>query len=172
MTKEKQNILIRKMELQDVPRISKMFLEQGWAPRDMVLENYVKEQNEGIRIGFVAEIEKQIAGYVTLMVLAKHGPFANTYPEVSDFNVFEKYQKLGIGNQLLDEVEKEAKAISEVITLGVGLHKGYGPAQRIYVKRGYIPDGTGVWYQNKNIDNNEPCFNDDDLALYLSKKLN
>ena len=58
MTKEKQNILIRKMELQDVPRISKMFLEQGWAPRDMVLENYVKEQNEGIRIGFVAEIEK------------------------------------------------------------------------------------------------------------------
>ena len=67
---------------------------------------------------------------------------------------------------------KLAKAISEVITLGVGLHKGYGPAQRIYVKRGYIPDGTGVWYQNKNIDNNEPCFNDDDLALYLSKKLN
>ena len=46
-----------------------------------------------------------------------------------------------------------------------------GPAQRIYVKRGYIPDGSGVWYQNKVLDQYAPCVNDDDLLLFLSKSL-
>ena len=56
--------------------------------------------------------------------------------------------------------------------LGVGLHSGHGSAHRMYVKRGYIPDGTGVWYRDK------PCApyeteiaNDDDLVLFLSKRL-
>jgi uncharacterized protein YijF (DUF1287 family) len=30
------------------------------------------------------------------------------------------------------------------IGISVGLNQGYGPAQRLYVKKGYIPDGTGV----------------------------
>ncbi len=48
---------------------------------------------------------------------------------------------------------------------------GYGSAQRMYVKRGYIPDGSGVWYQNAVCPAYGPCANDDDLVLYLSKKL-
>ncbi len=49
--------------------------------------------------------------------------------------------------------------------------KGYGSAQRMYVKRGYIPDGSGVWYQDKICAPHGDCKNDDDLVLYLSKKL-
>ena len=55
--------------------------------------------------------------------------------------------------------------------MGVGLHKGYGSAQRMYVKRGYIPDGSGVWFGDKPCRPYADCRNDDDLALYLSKKL-
>jgi hypothetical protein len=51
------------------------------------------------------------------------------------------------------------------------MHKGYGSAQRMYVKRGYIPDGTGLWYNNKNLEMNETCINNDELAIYLSKAL-
>jgi hypothetical protein len=53
----------------------------------------------------------------------------------------------------------------------VGLHAGYGPAQRLYVKRGYVPDGSGVWYQDKPLPMNAPSRNDDNLALYMSKAL-
>jgi len=55
--------------------------------------------------------------------------------------------------------------------LGVGLHPGYGAAQRLYIKQGYVPDGSGVWFQNKQLKPNERCVNDDELVLYLSKKL-
>jgi hypothetical protein len=42
----------------------------------------------------------------------------------------------------------------------------------MYVKRGYIPDGTGVWYRNKPCAQYETeIANDDDLVLFLSKKL-
>lgn len=54
--------------------------------------------------------------------------------------------------------------------LGVGLHSGYGSAQRMYIKRGYIPDGSGVWYNNMLLEQNAQCRNDDDLVLYLIKE--
>jgi hypothetical protein len=42
----------------------------------------------------------------------------------------------------------------------------------MYVKRGYIPDGTGVWYRNKPCAQYETeIANDDNLVLFLSKKL-
>ena len=85
--------------------------------------------------------------------------------------MFEPFRNQGIGNQLLEEAEKRVKLISDKVTLGVGLHLGYGPAQRLYIKRGYIPDGTGVWYRNKPLEMGASCQNDDDLVLYLSKDL-
>ncbi len=68
-------------------------------------------------------------------------------------------------------IEFKAKKYSSIIYLGVGLHKGYGKAQRLYIKRGYIPDGSGLWYKNKQLEQNEACINNDELIIYLSKKI-
>ena len=57
-----------------------------------------------------------------------------------------------------------------MVFLAVGIHSGYGPAQRIYVKRGYVPNGSGAWYQGRILDQYAPCTNDD-LLLFMSKKL-
>lgn len=51
------------------------------------------------------------------------------------------------------------------------MHSGYGSAQRMYVKRGYIPDGSGVWYNDAVCGQHADCCNDDNLILYLSKQL-
>lgn len=71
----------------------------------------------------------------------------------------------------MEAIETSVKIYSKKICLGVGLHYGYGPAQRLYVKRGYIPDGSGVWYQNKILEQYADCNNNDDLILYMSKDL-
>ena len=118
----------------------------------------------------VAEVEGALAGYITILPCAKQGPFAEIHPELSDFNVFEPFQNQGIGNFLMEEAENRVKLFSDKVTLGVGLHSGYGPAQRLYIKRGYIPDGTGVWYRNQPLEMNDTIQNNDDLVLYLSKK--
>ncbi|MDY5868934.1 MAG: GNAT family N-acetyltransferase, partial [Lachnospiraceae bacterium] len=74
-------------------------------------------------------------------------------------------------SKLMDVAEKVAAQYSNIVYLGVGLHEGYGSAQRMYVKRGYIPDGTGVWYGEKVCPQYSDCCNDDDLVLYFSKEL-
>lgn len=160
------------MQMQDIAILQKCFEEQGWEKPLAVLEAYYEEQGQGKRKVFVAEYKGLVAGYVTLLSNAKHGAFQNKdIPEISDFNVFEKHQRHGIGKHLLDTAETEAKKTSPTICLGIGMHSGYGSAQRMYIKRGYIPDGTGVWYQNKIAEPYSLCVNDDDLVLYLSKQL-
>jgi len=39
----------------------------------------------------------------------------------------------------------------------------------MYVKRGYIPDGTGVWYNGSQLEPYTKCENNDDLTLYFLK---
>lgn len=162
---------IRKMQASDVKELSQGFINQGWPGREEILARYFLEQECGEREVLVAEVEGALAGYITILPCAKQGPFAEIYPELSDFNVFEPFQNQGIGNLLMEEAEKRVKLISDKVTLGVGLHSGYGPAQRLYIKRGYIPDGSGVWYQNHRPAMNATCEDIGDLVLYLSKDL-
>ena len=162
---------IRKMQESDIQELSRGFISQGWPSREEILTRYFKEQESGEREVLVAEVGGAVAGYITILPCAKQGPFAEIYPELSDFNVFEPFQNQGIGNLLLEEAEKRVRLISDKVTLGVGLHSGYGPAQRLYIKRGYIPDGTGVWYQNHQPAMNAVCEDIGELVLYLSKNL-
>ena len=104
---------------------------------------------------------------------AHEGPFKEKgYPIIVDFGVLKKYQRKGIGNKLMDVAEQIAGQYADTVCLGVGLCDAYGSAQRMYVKRGYIPDGSGVWYQDKQcIQYETVCTIDDDLVLFLSKSL-
>ena len=167
----KRTCSIRKMQESDIQDLSRRFISQGWPGREEILARYFLEQECGEREVLVAEVEGALVGYITILPCAKQGPFAEIYPELSDFNVFEPFQNQGIGNLLLEEAEKRVRLISDKVTLGVGLHSGYGPAQRLYIKRGYIPDGTGVWYQNHQPAMNAVCEDIGELVLYLSKNL-
>ena len=169
--KSKMNCTIRNMIKSDIESLSHGFINQGWPGREEILARYFLEQESGEREVLVAEVEGAVAGYITILPDAKQGPFAGMAPELSDFNVFETFQNQGIGNLLMEEAEKRVKLVSDKVTLGVGLHSGYGPAQRLYIKRGYIPDGSGVWYQNYPVAMNATCEDIGDLVLYLSKDL-
>lgn len=160
---------IRAMCSDDVHALATAFLAQGWHDREEALLHYLADQNVGARQVFVAEYAGCPVGYVTLTPLAKNGPYAGKHPEICDFNVLEDYQRRGIGSALLSAAEQAAEKMADAVTLGVGLHRGYGPAQRMYVKRGYIPDGTGIWSNNKPATPYASVKNDDDLILYMKK---
>ena len=72
---------------------------------------------------------------------------------------------------MMEHVEAIAAQYDSVVTLGVGLHSGYGRAQKLYARRGYVPDGSGVWYRDAVAAQYAPVCNDDDLILYLYKNL-
>ncbi len=165
-------ILIRDMAPQDAGIITREELAQGW---HAVIEKYecrLKDQKEGHAVVLAAEYCCHVAGYISVYPDSSFGAFGNKgYPEIVDFGVLEKYRKNGVGEKLMDAAEKIASRYADTVYLGVGLHSGYGAAQRMYVKRGYVPDGSGVWYGDAVCPPYADCRNDDELILYLSKKL-
>ena len=166
------NITIRDLKEADARKITDEEIAQGW---EATIDKYLirlKDRTEGRAITLVAEYRGNVAGYINVYPDSTWGSFANQgLPEIVDFGVLEKYRRLGIGGKLMDVAEEIAGKYADVVYLGVGLHYGYGSAQRMYVKRGYIPDGKGVWYGPTVCEQYENCCNDDDLILYLSKKL-
>ncbi|MBR5979193.1 MAG: GNAT family N-acetyltransferase [Oscillospiraceae bacterium] len=169
---ENVRIKIRSMTKEDARIIFDTYMSYGWHPSMETYENYLKEQEAGERIVFIPEYEGRVAGICTLVLRPSEGPFAgNGWPEIVDLCVFFDMHNKGIGNMLLDVAEHEAAKLADHVFLAVGVHSGYGAAQRIYVKRGYLPDGSGVWYQGKQLEQYAPCVNDDDLLLFMSKEL-
>ena len=163
---------IRSMVPGDAKILYDTYLSYGWHPVRETYERYYQEQEAGSRLVFIAEYNGEVKGQCSLLLHPGQGPWSGkNIPEISDLSVFADSQGRGIGNRLLDAAEKEASERADRVFLAVGLHSGYGTAQRIYAKRGYIPDGSGVWYQGKVLDQYAPCVNDDDLLLYLSKNL-
>ena len=165
-------ITIRDLQQSDAQIITDEEIAQGWNANVDKYKMRLKHQAEGKSIALVAEYEGNIAGYINIYPNSEWGSFANQgFPEIIDFGVLVKYRKNGIGSKLMDIAEQIAFTYSDVVYLGVGLHSGYGSAQRMYVKRGYIPDGSGIWYRDKVCEQNADCCNDDDLVLYLSKRI-
>lgn len=164
------NLIVRSMIKSDIGKLVNGFLEQGWNKSYELFNYYYNLQENNERLVIIAELSGDVSGYVTLLPYTKVGPFAyRDIPEIVDLNVLIKHQKKGIGNKIMDIAENLAKEKSDYISLSVGLHSGYGSAQRMYVKRGYIPDGSGVWYNGRQLEQYSKCENDDDLTLYFLK---
>jgi GNAT superfamily N-acetyltransferase len=167
-----ENLLIRPLTGSDCERISAAFTAQGWDKPAAQFHRYLQEQSDGARAVFVAVSDGQFSGYVTLMWVSSYPPFrSRNIPEIVDLNVLKLFQRRGIGSALLDAAEKRAAGRSSVVGIGVGLTADYGPAQRLYVKRGYVPDGHGAFQDKRYIAQGDHVKVDDDLALYLTKNL-
>jgi GNAT superfamily N-acetyltransferase len=156
----------------DIVAFPAAFSAENWSKPEKQFELYFVEQQNGTRQVFVAEFNGEVAGYATLLPQAPDGAFKGmNIPEILDFNVLIQFQRRGIGTAIMDAIETEVRGYSDRICLGVGLHRGYGTAQRMYVKRGYVPDGSGVWYGDEVQEPYAACRVDAALVLYLSKDL-
>jgi len=152
--------------------ISAAFLNQGWVKTIHQYEQYYQECIDNLRAVWVAEWSGEFAGYVCVKWFSDYAPFSQRdIPEISDFNVLKKYQRLGIGTALMDRVEEEIKKVSSMAGIGVGLYPDYGPAQILYVKRGYIPDGAGMFHEGVPTDLGRQIVVSDGTILYLTKHL-
>jgi GNAT superfamily N-acetyltransferase len=164
--------LIRLLESDDIPQIAKAFQGLGWDKPALQYERYLMEQVLEIRDVYVALVKEDFTGYLTICWTSNYEPFRKAkIPEIVDFNVLPKFRRQGIGTQLLDKAESEIANVSSTAGIGVGMTPDYGPAQRLYVLRGYVPDGRGLHYKGHYIKYGEEITVDDNLALHLTKEL-
>lgn len=67
-------------------------------------------------------------------------------------------------------MSRHSRWSSSVVGIGVGLHPGYNAAQRLHSQRGYIPDGRGIRYRDRCLEEGAQIVLDDDLVLHLAKQ--
>ena len=172
MSKKTTQLEFKSLQQTDIPFIVAAFAELGWDKPASLYQQYLLEQENHQRCVWVAFQEGIFVGYITLKWHSEYAPFHQQgIPEIIDLNVLPKFRKQGIGSKLLDLAETEAQKKNKIIGIGFGLYADYGNAQRLYIKRGYMPDGLGITYNYQPIDPGSIVCLDDDLVLWLTKEL-
>ncbi|GAA2838666.1 GNAT family N-acetyltransferase [Kribbella solani] len=159
---------IRPLHADDPPVLAAAFAALGWDKPASQYRRYLAEQEAGDRDVLVATVDDVFAGYVTVRWVS---PYFQVMPEIQDFNVLPPYRRRGIGTTLMDAAEELVATRSPVVGIGVGLYADYGTAQRMYARRGYIPDGKGLMYDNRPVPPGELVRNDDSANLMYTKQL-
>ena len=168
---EKMSITIRLFKSEYIKVITSALAAIDWPDRTQILERYLTEQDTGDRTVLVAHSDRNFAGYVTILWRPNYPPFAEQgIPEINDLNVLPAFQCRGIATTLVDEAEKRIFERSPIAGIGVGMFADYGPAQRMYALRGYVPDGLGLMYKLQPVKPYEDVKVDDDLYLCLTKE--
>ena len=166
-----QNIEVRQMTYADIPAICKADRDESES-----FVNYLKRQLEfqdnNECSALLAHCGDEAAGYVFLFYECKWGSWKDRgLPGICDLIVFEPYRRRGVATKLMDCAEALARRVNTKVYLDVCLNAEYGPAQRFYALRGYVPDGAGVYYEEHVLGKDEACKNDDELTLCLVKEL-
>lgn len=127
---------------------------------------------DGSQDAMIAHLDGRIVGYTGIQWASDYPPFAaEGIPEIVDFNVLPEFRRRGFGSVLMDEAEARIAARGDLAGIGVGLYGDYGSAQRMYVKRGYIPDGRGITRDGAAIVPGSSVRIDDDTVLWFVKRL-
>jgi ribosomal protein S18 acetylase RimI-like enzyme len=86
--------------------------------------------------------------------------------------VAEPFRRRGVATRLMNAAEQLARDRGAA-TLGitVGLFDEYGPAQRLYARRGYVPDGRGACQDQRPLSEGARVTMDHDLIMWLTKDL-
>lgn len=170
-----EGLAIADLAPDDVHGLAAAFAD--WPKPRSTFETYAAEAAAGDRAVLVARLDGAVAGFLTISWKSPYPPFAAAgIPEVQDFNVLDDLQRRGIGTALMDAAEgRIAEAGGRVVGIGVGLYAGdgygYGPAQRMYVNRGYVPDGAGVMVEGVAPRPGSTIVLDDSPVLMFTKRL-
>jgi GNAT superfamily N-acetyltransferase len=163
-------LVIRTLRSDDTDVLAEAFA--NWPKPRELFETYADRAATGDLDVLVAVADGRMAGFLIIEPHSSYPPFrAGNIPEIGDFNVLPHERGHGVGTALMDEAERRVAEGSSVVGLGVGLYADYGAAQRMYVRRGYVPDGAGVVLDGVSVPPGTLIRLDDDPVLMFTKVL-
>lgn len=166
-------VTIRRATMGDADWMQASFdSRMGWTKAAGYFRACCELQAQDQLVLWVAVDGDDYAGHVKVIWSPDYPYFRdNGIPEINDLAVLPSYRRQGVASQLVDACETIIRERSNVAGIGVGLYADYGPAQRMYVQRGYVPDGNGVTYLDSYVVPGASVPVDDDLVLFLVKQL-
>lgn len=153
----------------------------GGAPLHRPIERWqhmLAAQESGARVVVIADLDgsdvlQTAIGYCSLRWESAHPPFQSAgIPEIHDLWIDRAHRRRGIGTAIVEHLEDRARSAGCVqVGIGVGLYTDYGPAQRRYVRMGYIPDGQGATSSGEPVIGGQHLRCGDDVLIWLVKAL-
>jgi GNAT superfamily N-acetyltransferase len=170
---QRMQVDIRDLAVGDRDAIAAVDGGNGWNASAQLWARYSFEQEHRKRVVAIAWNDGAPVGYGTLIWESPYENFRQAgIPEINNLSAARAVRNRGIATALIRHFERcAATAGRTAIGLGFGLYADYGPAQRLYFRLGYRPDGRGITYANKPVAPGESVRLDDDLVLWLTKSL-
>ena len=165
--------LVRKARTEDIEWIEAAFPQMGWDKPRGYFKKLIQLQAKGALVFLVAETPQgEYTGHLKLIWESAYPNFRERgIPEIQDLSVLPQFRRKSVTTLLINEAERRASKRSSQVGIGFGLYSDYGPAQKMYVRRGYIPDGKGVTYDNQMVQPGQQVLVNDSLVMFLIKDL-
>ena len=166
-------VTVRRAAWEDADWMQSSFdTNMGWPKSVGYFQTCCQLQGQGELVLLVAVDGKRYVGHVKVVWSPGYPYYRdNGIPEIQDLNVLPTDRRRGVATMLVQTAEDLIRKRSPVAGIGVGLYADYGPAQRMYIQRGYVPDGKGMTYKDAYVTPGASVPVDDDLVLFFVKKL-
>jgi GNAT superfamily N-acetyltransferase len=166
------NVHIERVAPTDLAQVVQLFIQQVYPGDPEGAHLHFSEHAEGQADTFLAWVESSLAGYLTIRWQSNHPLFRqHNIPLIHHLGVFPQFQRQGIASRLMDVAEQLIATRTTQAGITVGLFDEYGPAQRLYARRGYVPDGRGACQGQRPLKQGERVISEHDLILWLTKDL-
>ena len=149
------------------------FLSEWLTDGEAEAREYLVDHVSPSGASVVAVREHEVVGIAAVLWESSYAGFRDHgIPLVHQLLVAEPFRRQRVATLLMDETERMAHDRG-VATLGitVGLFDEYGPAQRLYGRRGYVPDGRGACLGQRPLGKGTQVRLDDDVIIWLTKDL-
>jgi GNAT superfamily N-acetyltransferase len=134
------------------------------------LDAVFAEHDNGASTTILEYEAERLVGIVTIRWHSRYPPFRDQQiPLIQNIEIRYHDRGRGLGNALLERAEQEIAQRSPIAGLCVGMFDEYGAAQRLYAKRGFVPDGRGVCRGHTPLRYGEQITVGHDLLLWLVK---
>ncbi|OPJ64892.1 hypothetical protein [Clostridium oryzae] len=163
-------IILRDLNEYDWDVIEESFRREGWQKDLESYKQYFDYMKQGICSIIIAQWLEDFAGVLVINWQSEYENFKEReIPEISDIRVVHKFMRSSVYDELMDEAEKRIFQKKDTAGIGISLAAEYSQTHILCIKRGYIPDGTGIYKQNKQLQLGQQIIFDEKLKMYMIK---
>lgn len=164
---------IRSAGHSDIEALETLYRDMGYALDPTYFSENLERQQAGDRQVLVALSDDNLCGFCIYNRKPRYKFFAHhNIPEIQDLAVIPECRGQGLGSRMIDFCEDLARQEKfEQMGIGVGITKSFGSAQRLYTKKGYVPDGYGAVYDRDYIQEGQFLAVDSHLSIMMIKNL-
>ena len=170
MEKQITNLTFRIVQPNEIAAVKQEVKSAFFSGDEATIDAHFQDHENGAGTTILGYEADRLVGIVTIRWFCRYPPFREKQiPLIQNIEIRYEDRGRGIGDLMMERTEQEIALRSLMAGICVGIFDTYGPAQRLYAKRGFVPDGRGVCHAHTPLTEGETVTVDHELLLWLVK---